>query len=96
MLKITADSEAAVDASVLRLEGQVAGEWVEELRRAYQSSRQQLDRPLTLDLTNVTFIDSAGITFFEEVWGEVTVINCSLFAAEQLKAVMARRQDGRR
>ena len=44
--------------------------------------------PVTLDLTNVTFIDSAGIAFFGEVLTDVTLVNCSLFAAELLKDLM--------
>jgi anti-anti-sigma regulatory factor len=87
MLKITHGSEKAT----LRLEGQVAGPWVDELRRAYTEA-SQLNRPFTLDLKNVTFIDAAGVAFFEQIATEVTLINCSLFAAEQLKSVLTRQQ----
>lgn len=91
MLKITHDQDARLGGgTVLRLEGQVAGRWVDELRQACNDSR--VTPPLTLDLKNVTFIDSAGITFFVEVWTEITVVNCSLFAAEQLRDVTARKQ----
>lgn len=91
MLKITHDQAARPDGgTVLRLEGQVAGRWVEELRLACSDSR--LTPPLTLDLRNVTFIDPSGIAFFVERWAEITVVNCSLFAAEQLKGAIARRQ----
>ena len=87
MLKITHGSEKAT----LRLEGQVAGPWVAELRRAYTEA-SQLNPPVTLDLKNVTFIDAAGVAFFEQVATEGTLINCSLFAAEQLKSVLTRQQ----
>ena len=88
MLKITRDQDARPDGGTLfRLEGQIAGRWVDELRLACTGSRVP---PLTLDLKNVTFIDAAGIAFFDEVWTEITLVNCSLFAAEQLKDVMQR------
>jgi len=87
MLKITNDQNAGCGA-VLRLEGQVAGRWVNELRLACSD---RIATPLTLDLKNVTFIDAAGVAFFDEVWTEITVINCSLFVATQLKDVMAQR-----
>ena len=87
MLKITHGTEQAI----LRLEGQVAGPWVDELRRAY-AEVARAHRPVTVDLERVTFIDAAGIGFFEQVATEVTLINCSLFAAEQLKTVLRRQQ----
>jgi hypothetical protein len=44
----------------------------------------------------VTFIDRAGIALFDEIYADVTVINCSLFAAEQLRTVRARHDAVRR
>jgi len=87
MLKITHGS----DEAALRLEGQVAGPWVDELRRAYTDAAA-LERPITLDLKDVTFIDAAGVAFIEDVATTVTLVNCSLFAAEQLKTVLTRQQ----
>jgi len=88
MLRISYEPQRAAGGSVLKLEGQVSGRWVAELRRAYD------DRPaagaMTIDLRDVTFIDRAGIAFFDEIYPDVTLINCSLFAAEQLKPVIAR------
>ena len=94
MLKITKDQNAQPDCgAVLRLEGQVAGRWVNELRLA--CSDRGITTPLTLDVKNVTFIDAAGVAFFDEVWTEITVINCSLFVAAQLKDVITRKVRGR-
>ena len=45
-----------------------------------------------MDLRQVTFIDASGVAFFHEVGPAVSLVNCSLFAAEQLKDVMARHQ----
>jgi anti-anti-sigma regulatory factor len=93
MLKISF-AAASHGGSVLTLEGRVAGQWVEELRRAYEERRRI--RPLTIDLKDVTFIDRAGIAFFDEIYSNVTLVNCSLFAAEQLKPVTERHYAVRR
>ena len=93
MLKIT--QEASRDGVTLRLEGRIAGKWVGELWRTYHDRRQHSRVVLTMDLRNVTFIDAAGIAFFDEVWTEITLVNCSLFAAEQLKDLTARKQTGK-
>jgi anti-anti-sigma regulatory factor len=89
MLKITHKKDE-VGRPTLVLEGQVAGRWVAELRDAYAGTEREGSGPLTLDLKDVMFIDDAGLAFFEEVGSAVTLINCSLFAAEQLKGVTAR------
>jgi anti-anti-sigma regulatory factor len=90
MLKIT--QEASRDGVTLRLEGRIAGKWVGELWRTYHDRRQHSRVVLTMDLRNVTFIDAAGIDFFEDVADEVRLVNCSPFAAEQLKSVLARQE----
>ena len=74
----------------------LADRWVAELRRAYEERRLGSAGPLTLDLRDVTFIDRAGIALFDEIYADVTVINCSLFAAEQLRTVIARHDAVRR
>jgi hypothetical protein len=53
MLKITQSEEC------LRLEGRVAGPWVGEVRKAVED-RLPLGRPLTLDLSGVTFVNEEG------------------------------------
>jgi ABC-type transporter Mla MlaB component len=92
VLKIT--QETSRDGITLRLEGRIAGRWVGALWRAYHDRRQHSRVALTIDLTNVTFIDGAGVAFFEDVADEITLINCSLFAAERLKTVLARQEVG--
>lgn len=89
MLKISHDASGSSGAVVLRLEGQISGRWVDELRRTYDECRT-VTRPLTIDLKAVTFIDRAGIAFFADVYPDVLLVNCSLFAAEQLKPVIER------
>jgi len=59
MLKITVHDTA----SHLRiaLEGRLAGAWVRELEQCWLTAKaSHPHRPLTVDLTSVTFIDQAG------------------------------------
>ena len=63
----------------LRLEGQVRGPWVEELR---QLCAQILAtrRGLTLDMTDVSFMDLDGVALFRSLSDHnVTLLHCSLF-----------------
>jgi anti-anti-sigma regulatory factor len=96
MLRITEQPAADGSSAVLRLEGIVAGPWVKELRRAFHAQGQRGGPPVVFDLEKVSFIDNAGIEFFGEVASDAEVINCSLFAAEQLKDVLTRHQMIRR
>jgi anti-anti-sigma factor len=92
MLRISPAETTDDDGGVrLRLEGEVSGPWVHELRRVCSET---LDRnghgaaPLVLDLADVHFIDPAGIGLFRElVTRRVWLTNCSVFVAEQLKEV---------
>jgi anti-anti-sigma regulatory factor len=91
MLKISGTAATEEQPRSLRLEGQVSGPWVEELRRACD---QLLDDNahhgnwLVLDLANVSFIDTDGVMLFRELTARrVLVTNCSPFVAEQLKVV---------
>jgi anti-anti-sigma regulatory factor len=90
MLRIIHHTDSTASQSILRLEGRIVGPWVDELRRAYVERTANSPCSLTIDLRDVTFIDSGGIAFFDEIYLSVTLINCSLFALEQLKAVMER------
>ena len=84
MLRIS-DLESSREAVTLRLEGQLIGPWVEELRRS-------CDRvltgggSLTLDLSEVAFIDRKGLALLQALQGrQVALINCSPFVAQQIK-----------
>ena len=93
MLKITPPTDAAATPTTIVLEGQIAGRWVDELRAVLDEARAATrDAAVTLDLKDVTFIDASGLALFEEVGSAVAVINCSLFAAEQLREVIARQR----
>ena len=69
----------------LRLEGQVIGPWVDELRK---ESEQQLSeaKALRLDLAKVLFVDPRGVALLRELAGrQVEYVNCSTFLSQQLK-----------
>src|SRR5207245_1693625 len=52
--------ETSIGDCVLRLEGEVVGPWVAEIRRSCDQALATGAR-LTLELTDVTFIDRAGV-----------------------------------
>jgi ABC-type transporter Mla MlaB component len=88
MLKISQSDTFGLDGLVLRLEGQVAGPWVDELRRSCEAVLR-VRGALTLDLTDVSFVDIAGVALCQSLQNandrQVTLIHCSAFVAEQLK-----------
>ena len=88
MLRIERDTPRnGIEA--LRLEGQLAGAWVEELRAACLSAIHRGATP-QLDLEGVTFIDLEGLALLRDLWAHVVVTRSSLFAAEQLKTLPER------
>ena len=59
MLKITIDN--AMNAATLKLEGRLAGPWVGELERSWCGVKDDSrDKPVMVDLCEVTFVDGEG------------------------------------
>ena len=91
MLRISRETTADTDAALLRLEGQVTGLWVEEVRRTCDEAIGVNGRgghPLVLDLTDVSFIDTDGVALLRELAARgADLVNGSLFVTEQLKGV---------
>ena len=87
MLRITV-VESSSDAVRLRLEGRLTGPWVEELRRTCDLQGLSDGIRLTLDLSDVSFADAAGIELLKELRSAhlVTFLNPSSLVAQQLKA----------
>ena len=84
MLKL--ERRVAVDGTVIfYLHGRVSGEWVAEFERTCRAALADGATPLQLDLTDVTYIDQAGLALFEQLWPHLTIVRSSLFAAELLK-----------
>lgn len=81
MLKITREVEAQTVR--LKFEGKLVGPWVAEGRSA--ATEAALDRALTLDLSEVTFVDRGGVELLEELLRDgVRISPCSNFVAELL------------
>ena len=66
MLKITTLLNAK--STVLRLEGRLAGLWVQELERCWDATvGTTTDHPLSLDLSAVTYVDSDGKDLLKKI-----------------------------
>jgi anti-anti-sigma regulatory factor len=87
MLRITRQVGGSRGGIHLRLDGQVSGPWVEELRRACDEVlSQSRGDALVLDLANVSFVDAEGLALFRALAArESRLANCSPFVREQLK-----------
>jgi hypothetical protein len=89
MLRITHNPGS--EHEVLKLEGQVVGLWVDELRRACRDvlgSNGHDVRRLVIDLSGVSFLNPDAIALFRELAERhVRVRHCSPFITEQLKGV---------
>lgn len=87
MLRVVIDQTDA-GSLVYRVAGHLRNEWVAELRlaceRVLQDDANRI--ALTLDLSDVAFMDAAGLALCGELAARgVALANCSLFTAEQLK-----------
>ncbi len=81
MLRITKVSHQS-SLVTLKIEGQIASDWVEELES--ECLRQlQHQRTVSLDFAGVTFIDRGGITMLNRIATD-TVINCSVLIRDPL------------
>ena len=66
MLKITTLVKAK--STVLRLEGRLAGPWVQELELCWDSTvGMTTNHPLSLDLSAVTYVDSEGKDLLKKI-----------------------------
>jgi ABC-type transporter Mla MlaB component len=84
MLRISED-RSSVQVTILRLEGQAIGPWVEEVRKTAEQALIN-NQELVLDLAKVSFADRSAIALFRELINrQVALINCSPLMAEQLK-----------
>lgn len=75
MLRITRIS--GQKCLTLKLEGKLAGPWVDEAEKTWRSVQQTAgDQPLSVDLNDVTFIDRAG----ERLLRQMHAVGVVLFA----------------
>jgi anti-anti-sigma regulatory factor len=83
MLRIT-KTESSVGGSVLRVEGKLVGPWVNELR-SYCSIVRGTRNPLKLEMTEVSFVDRAGIALLRDLEESgIGLVGCSAFITEEL------------
>ena len=74
------------DAVTLELAGRVVGPWVAELNRSCEQALG-VGGTLSVDLRGVSFVDREGVELLLRLRRRhVSLINCSPFVAEQLKA----------
>ncbi len=87
MLKLSQIESVDHAGVVLRLEGQVLGPWVEELRKACAQALAT-GGSLTLELADVSFVDHKGLEQCRTLLRQhVVFARCSPFVAEQLKTI---------
>jgi anti-anti-sigma factor len=66
MLRVTTtDQEQTV---TLKLEGSLAGPWVQEVTRVWANTARPHECSYVVDLTSVTFIDSPGRALLATMW----------------------------
>jgi ABC-type transporter Mla MlaB component len=88
MLRIST-TESAENGPILRLEGQLAGPWIEELDCACEDILRA-GRTLTLDLEDVSLIDRPGLALLASLSRRaVVLVGCSPFHTEQLRQAAA-------
>jgi ABC-type transporter Mla MlaB component len=92
MLRISEGATTPAETR-LRLDGEVTGRWVDELRRECARALgggAGAGSQLVLDIAEVSSVDSAGVALFRELTTRgVTVTNCSPYVAELLKRVVS-------
>lgn len=77
--------ESSRAAETLRLEGHLGGPWVDELRRSCDRVLSE-GKQLTLDLSEVSFVDHDGIGLLRGLKRtNVKLRNCSPFVALRLE-----------
>ncbi len=84
MLRIV-EEQTTNNSTTLRLDGRIAGQWVEVLRTSCEQVFQN-DGRVILDLTGVTFADHDGVQLLQQLHQQqVVLINCTPFLQEQMK-----------
>jgi anti-anti-sigma regulatory factor len=72
------------DSDTLKLEGRVAGPWVDELARLVRGTRN--GRRLVLDVTDVSFADDAGVRLLRALAADNAELRgASMFLARLMK-----------
>lgn len=79
----------------MKLEGRIAGPWVEECRRAWMALAPALpSKKLCLDLCGVTYIDACGTELLREIYRETSARMVTNSPLTTHFAEQAMQQDG--
>lgn len=68
MLKITKHRDAGSKSVSLKLEGRLAGPWVDELDACWRQMAANTQSHRMIDLTGVTFVDADGKALLTRLW----------------------------
>jgi hypothetical protein len=68
MLKITKHRDTGSDSVSFKLEGRLAGPWVEELDSCWRQMTANPQGRTVVDLTGVTFVDVDGKALLTRMW----------------------------
>ena len=68
MLKITRQQDETLKLISFKLEGRLAGPWVEELKACWRRTAPDSRNRAVVDLTNVTFVDADGKALLTAMW----------------------------
>jgi len=86
MLRITV-VESSANAVTLRVEGRIAGPWLEELRRTCDAHRVNDSVQLQLELEDAGFVDAAGVAYLKELQAQgAGLIHISPFLMELFRS----------
>jgi hypothetical protein len=84
MLRIT--TQSTPDSVTLKLEGRLAGPWVDEARRCWHCGGPEEKRKVHVDLRGVTYVDGEG----EKLLAELYEQGADFLACDcQMKAVVS-------
>ena len=68
MLKITQQRDETLKSISFKLEGRLAGPWVEELKACWRRTTADPGSRAVVDLTGVTFVDADGKALLTKMW----------------------------
>jgi hypothetical protein len=91
MLKITTQTDP--ERTILELEGKLTGPWVQELEACWRAC---VDRPISVLLCAVTFIDDKGKNLLTEMYQHGTELVAEGCMNKAIVEEITREQGGRR
>ncbi len=95
MLKITVERNH--QSATVKLEGKLAGPWVEELERSWRELANDIQgNSILVDLAGVNFIDSAGKKLLTRMVGQGAELRAASLMTQYIIEEVVRRTNGQR